>query len=166
MYTPKAFLEEQIYNFLDDLVEDLDPESLQVGLWSGNVQLTDVTLKGGVHSRDFGKGMHVTLEYGHIEDAKLQVPWTSLQTGSIKGSLENVSLVFRAHLAEEEDEAFRESLLHKMKMVWLKCYVCFSLCVYILWNGVYICFALFHLFQCHPIILIFRLHNFHIIFFH
>lgn len=120
MYTPKAYLEEQIYNLLDDLVEDFDPESLQVGLWSGNVQLSDITLKGGVHSWDLGQGMQITLEYGYVEDATLQVPWASLQSGNIKGSLENVALVFRIHLAVEDDEsarASRDTLLHKMKMV-------------------------------------------------
>jgi len=119
MFSFKAFCEERIYNILEDFVEDFDPESLQVGLWSGSIHLSDVTLKGGMHSWDVGQGMTITLEYGHVEEADLQVPWTSLHNGCIKGDLENVSLVFRAHVSEEDDEAraFRESLLHKMKLV-------------------------------------------------
>jgi hypothetical protein len=93
MFSPKAYLESIISEYLVDWVDDFDESSLQIGLWKGNVELDNLSLKTRVVY--VGQGVKLVLEYGHIGNVAVKIPWSKLRTGGAFLSVDDVKICLR-----------------------------------------------------------------------
>lgn len=79
-------------------------------------EFTPQTLKS--QSWDAGEGRSVKLVHGFIGELRIQVPWTQLQSGRVKVSVDKVHIVLKM-FTEDSQEYFkaRDEMLHQSKMV-------------------------------------------------
>ena len=94
-------VEKLLHPYID--TSELRREKLRVGIWQGNIVLTDVALRPDALD---GLELPLTLTRGRIGRMQLCVPWSRLRSESIELLFEDV--VLEARLSETPDpEAFR-----------------------------------------------------------
>nr|XP_018900199.1 PREDICTED: vacuolar protein sorting-associated protein 13A-like isoform X1 [Bemisia tabaci] len=71
-------------------VEDLDIENLNVGIFSGDVQLQNLKLKPEAF---YELELPIEVKVGLIEKVSVNIPWTGFQTSSIKVLIEGVYII-------------------------------------------------------------------------
>lgn len=86
-----------------------DPEQLQLGIWSGNLELSDVDLRPEALHPLLGRPDHqpplrLRLISGKIGHFKLKIPWKRLVwgNGDVQVDLQQVTLVLGLDVSEEE----------------------------------------------------------------
>ncbi len=102
MYSPKAYIEEFIVSRLEEYIDDFNRESLDIGLWTGEIALKNFKLKQNIWS--LGSDLNLTLEHGHIDNLHIEIPWSKIHTGQIKAYVKNVYLVFKLNVNEETEK--------------------------------------------------------------
>ena len=94
----------------------------QLGLWNGDVVLTNFTLKQQLIS--FGGGIGIGLEYGKVGNCRIKVPWTQLQSGEVEVTAQDVEVVLRLHV--DDEASLREPIMAEdSKMVRINASVFF-----------------------------------------
>ena len=104
---------------LGSYVQNFDPDQLKVGIWSGDVQLKNLTLrKDCLDSLD----LPVDVKYGVLGDLVLNVPWSSLKNKPVNIIIQDCYLLcvprdlHSYHTKESLERAFRLKL--KRLMEW------------------------------------------------
>eukprot|EP01038_Epipyxis_sp_PR26KG_P006870 gene6870-9407_t len=96
MFSPKSYVLELIKNHLSDWVDIIEEDSLNIGLFDGDAQLSNVVLKR--KSWAISQAISLSMEHGEIENLQLQIPWSKLHSGQINLLIENIHLVFKVNL--------------------------------------------------------------------
>ena len=94
-------------------VRNFDPKQLNVGIWSGDVKLTNLELR-----REAMDQLHLPLNVieGHIGQLTLSIPWSNLRGKPVRVNIEDVYVLAAPKEDEDynaEDEANRD---HAVKM--------------------------------------------------
>lgn len=111
----RKYFQDFVNKHLEAYVEHFDESSLDIGLWDGDVHLSNLVLKG--QEWQVSPGIWVELVYGVIDRIQVQVPWMELRAGGLRGNIENCSLVLKLKSSEYDDEhTMRECLLFADKM--------------------------------------------------
>lgn len=79
-----------INRFLGSYIENFDSKSLNIGIWSGDVRLTNLTLKK--ESLDKFK-LPLDVKFGHLGKLTLLIPWSNLKGKPVKVVIEDVYLL-------------------------------------------------------------------------
>lgn len=79
-----------INRFLGSYIENFDSKSLNIGIWSGDVRLKNLTLKK--ESLDKFK-LPLDVKFGHLGELTLQIPWSNLKGKPVKVIIEDVYLL-------------------------------------------------------------------------
>ncbi|QLL30358.1 hypothetical protein HG536_0A01750 [Torulaspora globosa] len=101
---------------LGSYVENFDPTQLNLGIWSGNVRLTNLKLRKD--SLD-GLSLPVDVKFGVLGELLLTVPWSSLKNKPVKISIEDCYLLCtpRDNASMHSEEQIERDLrvkLHKL----------------------------------------------------
>jgi hypothetical protein len=83
----KRFLLEALVKLLGEFVE-IDESNLSLGVWSGQIILTDLKLK----TDNLLKKFKFTIFHGSVRSLEILVPWTSLLTSPLKIKLDGILL--------------------------------------------------------------------------
>lgn len=75
---------------LGSYVENFDPTQLNVGIWSGNVRLTNLKLRKDCLD---GLSLPVDVQFGVLGELLLTVPWSSLKNKPVKINIEECYLL-------------------------------------------------------------------------
>jgi hypothetical protein len=67
-------------------------------------------------------GVQLTMEHGFIGDIRIQVPWTHLQSGQIKITVDRVHIVLRPQVQGHDFYKANEGTKQSAKMV-ISCYL-------------------------------------------
>ena len=86
----QALLESLLKRVIGQYVEDLDKHALNVSVYSGEIDLHDLTLKKDIFD---GLGIPVKLILGRIKKLYIKVPWNALSSKPVKLDIEGVELV-------------------------------------------------------------------------
>lgn len=86
----KAFISSLLERQLGKYIDGLSSESLKVGLWNGQVELEDLSLKQDA-LREFN--LPVRIIQGRVKKVKLLVPWNSLGSSSVELLIEGVTFI-------------------------------------------------------------------------
>ena len=70
-----------------------------------------------IFSFDIGYGARISLDYGSIACAGIEVPWIQSFSGRVSASAEDLFFVFRLHWMPDVEYASKVTLLQKLKMV-------------------------------------------------
>ena len=95
MNSPQAYIQQLILNFTNNWLENFDESSLKIGLWNGEVNLTDLLFRKQVF--DISEELQFSLEYGHLQNCQLHIPWSKLRSGGISIEADDICLVLRMH---------------------------------------------------------------------
>lgn len=92
---------------LGDYIENFDPKQLNIGIWSGDVRLSDLRLRK--ESLDKFK-LPLDVSFGHLGNLTLLIPWSNLKQKPVKVVIEDVYLLALPIVAEynAEEETRRE----------------------------------------------------------
>ncbi|KAK6505305.1 hypothetical protein TWF481_007211 [Arthrobotrys musiformis] len=102
--------------FLGMYIRNFDPKQLNIGIWSGDVQLRDLELRK--EALDQMK-LPLNVSEGHLGRLTLQIPWSNLKNKPVKVTIEDVFLLATPkHDSEydEEDEERRRQILKQEKL--------------------------------------------------
>ncbi len=77
----EALLEKILSRVVGQYVEGISKDQMKVGIFSGNVDIQNLTIKKSVISQ---LNVPFELKFGMIEQIKMKIPWTSLSSSSIK----------------------------------------------------------------------------------
>lgn len=103
--------------YLGKYIQDLDTENLNVGIFSGNVQLTELRLKPeALYELD----IPIEVKVGTIGRISLSIPWTGLYTQSVTVSVEDVYVITgpvidRPYDSEKEKRLIRAAKKKKLE---------------------------------------------------
>ncbi|XP_063908904.1 intermembrane lipid transfer protein VPS13C-like isoform X2 [Zophobas morio] len=95
-------------HLLGKYVVDLDTENLNVGIFSGHVQLTDLKLKTEAL---YELGLPIEVKAGTIGKIWLQIPWTSLWSQPVVVNIEDLHIVSGPLLTNETFDADKNKRL-------------------------------------------------------
>lgn len=97
--------------FLGMYVKNFDPAQLKVGIWSGDVKLSDLELRR--EALDQLK-LPINVVEGHLGQLTLTIPWSNLRGAPVKVFIEDVYLLAspkeEAQYNEEEEERRRQRI--------------------------------------------------------
>ncbi|KAL2125638.1 hypothetical protein VTJ04DRAFT_2003 [Mycothermus thermophilus] len=99
--------------FLGMYVKNFDPTQLKVGIWSGDVRLSQLELRR--EALDQLK-LPINVVEGHLGELKLVIPWSNLRGEPVRVTIEDVFLLASPKEEaqyNEEEEAARK---HRLKM--------------------------------------------------
>ena len=116
MYSPTSYLESLIASQLEVYIEDFDSHVLSLGLWSGQIKLSDLRLKQQVFP--IGTRYSVHIDYATIESADISVPWAQLMSGKVKASIENIDIVCSLRELDLADPDDHEEFLRRRAQVF------------------------------------------------
>lgn len=99
--------------FLGMYVKNFDPKQVNVGIWSGDVKLTDLELK-----REALDHLHLPLNVieGHISSLTLKIPWSNLRGQPVRISVEDVFLLAAPKEDQEYNADEEAKRAHAVKM--------------------------------------------------
>ncbi|GFG28735.1 hypothetical protein Cfor_06015 [Coptotermes formosanus] len=103
--------------YLGKYIQDLDTENLNVGIFSGNVQLTELRLKPeALYELD----IPIEVKVGTIGRISLSIPWTGLYTQSVTVTVEDVYVIAgpvidRPYDCEKEKRLIRAAKKKKLE---------------------------------------------------
>lgn len=86
----KRYLLSKLTSVFGKYVDGLDDESLQVGVWSGQIELADVKLRKEAIDK---LRLPLTVRGGYLKKLTVEVPWTSLHSTPVKVSVDTVVLL-------------------------------------------------------------------------
>jgi vacuolar protein sorting-associated protein 13A/C len=108
--------------FLGMYVQNFDAKQLNVGIWSGDVKLTNLELR-----REALDQMHLPLNVveGHVGQLTLSIPWSNLRGKPVKVNIEDVFLLaapredadFNAEDQEKRDHAVKMEKLDSAELL-------------------------------------------------
>ncbi|RLV92227.1 Vacuolar protein sorting-associated protein 13 [Spathaspora sp. JA1] len=106
--------------FLGSYLENFDPKQLNIGIWSGDVKLTDLRLKK--ESLDKFK-LPIDVKFGHLGVLTLQIPWSNLKSKPVRIIIEDLyilasPIILRDYDAAEEEqrsEALKQEKLQQLE---------------------------------------------------
>lgn len=103
--------------FLGSYIENFDSKKLNIGIWSGDVRLKNLTLKK--ESLDKFK-LPLDVKYGHLGELTLQIPWSNLKGKPVKITIEDVYLlaspiIISEYNAEEDYKREQQYKQEKLK---------------------------------------------------
>ena len=87
---------------LEEYIYDFNRQSLDIGLWKGEVALKNFKLKRNIWP--LNPDLNLTLEHGHVDNLHIDIPWTKLHTGQFKSYVKNVYLVFKLNVNETTEK--------------------------------------------------------------
>ncbi|RZC35875.1 vacuolar protein sorting-associated protein 13A-like, partial [Asbolus verrucosus] len=93
---------------LGKYVVDLDTENLNVGIFSGHVQLTDLKLKTEAL---YELGLPVEVKAGTVGKIRLQIPWTSLWNQPVVVNIEDLHIISSPIISKEPFDADKNKRL-------------------------------------------------------
>ncbi|RVD82950.1 uncharacterized protein DFL_007357 [Arthrobotrys flagrans] len=102
--------------FLGMYIRNFDPKQLNIGIWSGDVQLRDLELRK--EALDQMK-LPLNVSEGHLGRLTLQIPWSNLKNKPVKVTIEDVFLLATPKQDseyDEEDEERRRQVLKQEKL--------------------------------------------------
>jgi vacuolar protein sorting-associated protein 13A/C len=76
--------------YLKDYVDNFDPTTLNIGVWSGDINLSNLSLKSSAFD---AFNLPISVFKGHIGHFVLKIPWTSLGSSSVVATIEDLYLV-------------------------------------------------------------------------
>ncbi|EWC44073.1 hypothetical protein DRE_07208 [Drechslerella stenobrocha 248] len=91
--------------FLGMYIRNFDPKQLNIGIWSGDVQLRDLELRK--EALDQMK-LPLNVSEGHLGRLTLQIPWSNLKNKPVKVTIEDVFLLATPKQDSEYDEEDEE----------------------------------------------------------
>ena len=94
----QKYVENLLSSLLEEYVDRFDESSLEIGLWDGDVALSNLTIKQMQWS--IGSGLSLSLEYGHIDKIQVQVPWMELRSGNVSAIIDTCHVVLRVQIDE------------------------------------------------------------------
>ncbi|XP_068086254.1 intermembrane lipid transfer protein VPS13A [Anabrus simplex] len=103
--------------YLGKYIQDLDIENLNVGIFSGDVQLTDLRLKPeALYELD----LPIEVKVGAVGRISLSIPWSGLYTQSVVANVEDVYIIAgpvvdRAYDPEREKRLVRAAKKKKLE---------------------------------------------------
>ncbi|KAM9913092.1 hypothetical protein OXX69_001941 [Metschnikowia pulcherrima] len=106
-----------INRFLGSYIENFDSKSLNIGIWSGDVRLKNLTLKK--ESLDKFK-LPLDVKFGHLGELTLQIPWSNLKGKPVKVIIEDVYLLASPIILEDYDAEEDNMRVQKIKQDKLK----------------------------------------------
>lgn len=101
---------------LGSYVENFDPNQLNIGIWSGDVKLRNLKLKGESLDK---LNLPIDLKCGHLGQLTLQIPWSNLKGLPVKVLVEDVYLLAAGRIPESinsEEDAQRALNVKKQKL--------------------------------------------------
>lgn len=102
--------------FLGSYIENFDTKQLNIGIWSGDVQLHDLRLKK--ESLDKFK-LPLDVKFGHLGQLTLQIPWSNLKGKPVKVIIEDVYLLASPIIINDydaEDDKRRQQILKQERL--------------------------------------------------
>ncbi|RDI80750.1 putative arabinogalactan endo-beta-1,4-galactanase A [Venturia inaequalis] len=99
--------------FLGMYVQNFDAKQLNVGIWSGDVKLTNLELR-----KEALDQMHLPLNVveGHVGQITLSIPWSNLRGKPVKVNIEDVFLLAAPREDADFDPEDQERREHAVKM--------------------------------------------------
>jgi vacuolar protein sorting-associated protein 13A/C len=76
----EKYLERLLKENLGDFIEEIDSKELNVGLWSGKVDIKNVRLKKHLFQK---YKLPIVITYSAIKGLSLKIPWKSLFTSPL-----------------------------------------------------------------------------------
>ncbi|EGV63967.1 Vacuolar protein sorting-associated protein 13 [Yamadazyma tenuis] len=86
--------------FLGSYIENFDPKQLNIGIWSGDVKLSNLRLKKDSLDRF---NLPINVKFGHLGHLILQIPWSNLKGKPVKIIIEDLYLLASPIIAGEFD---------------------------------------------------------------
>eukprot|EP00929_Paragymnodinium_shiwhaense_P071376 TRINITY_DN36299_c0_g1_i1.p1 TRINITY_DN36299_c0_g1~~TRINITY_DN36299_c0_g1_i1.p1 ORF type:complete len:2567 (+),score=549.68 TRINITY_DN36299_c0_g1_i1:191-7891(+) len=102
----EGVLEQLLLQFLAPYVDGISRDKLHVGVLSGALELTDLTVKPEALSLLGMEGYRV--ESGTIGSIKLSIPWSKLYTGKLRASVDNVFLRVESIAGDYDDKRLKK----------------------------------------------------------
>ncbi|EDK46335.1 conserved hypothetical protein [Lodderomyces elongisporus NRRL YB-4239] len=102
--------------FLGSYLENFDPKQLNIGIWGGDVKLTDLRLKK--ESLDKFK-LPIDVKFGHLGVLTLQIPWSNLKGKPVQIVIEDLYLLASPIVLSdynEEEEQKRQQAVKESKL--------------------------------------------------
>jgi hypothetical protein len=122
MFSPKAYLQDWIATNLSDWVENIEEDSIEIGLLDGDFKLSNLILKERTFA--INNELSLSLEIGSIEKLVIQIPWTQLHTGLINTLVENIQIVLQLNIlnnnSKENTENVNENFAQDRKLDMLE----------------------------------------------
>lgn len=99
--------------FLGMYVRNFDPKQLNVGIWSGDVKLTNLELR-----REALDQLHLPLNVieGHLGQLTLSIPWSNLKGKPVRVNIEDVYLLAAPKEDQDYNSEEEEKRAHALKM--------------------------------------------------
>lgn len=99
--------------FLGMYVQNFDPKQLNVGIWSGDVKLTNLELR-----REALDQLHLPLNVveGHVGSLTLSIPWSNLRGKPVRVNIEDVYVLAAPREDQDYDAEEEEKRQHTLKM--------------------------------------------------
>jgi vacuolar protein sorting-associated protein 13A/C len=119
------FLIQHLGNFVDGLSK----ENLRLGIFSGNLELRNLTLKADVFD---SLNLPIRLVYGVIKSINIKIPWANLGKNPVVVNISNVllhlefcdeNLRYSAHELEEITQKLKQSILEQAQRRALRLYL-------------------------------------------
>ena len=86
----ETLLEKLLSRIVGEYVEGISKKQMKVGIWSGNVDIKNLTIKKSVIQQ---LNIPFELKFGMIEQIKLKIPWTNLSSSSVEAELRGLYLL-------------------------------------------------------------------------
>ncbi|KAI5810307.1 hypothetical protein DFH27DRAFT_185031 [Peziza echinospora] len=98
--------------FLGMYIQNFDPKQLNIGIWSGDVKLSNLELR-----REALDQMKLPLNVlqGHLGSLTIQIPWSNLKGKPVKVLIEDVYLLAAPKADQEYDEEEEERRRQRIK---------------------------------------------------
>lgn len=103
--------------FLGSYVDNFDSKLLNIGIWSGDVRLKNLTLKK--ESLDKFK-LPLDVKFGHLGELTLQIPWSNLKGKPVRIIIEDVYLLASPMILAEYDALEDQKREQQLKQDKLK----------------------------------------------
>src|SRR2546430_14554741 len=99
--------------FLGMYIQNFDPKQLNIGIWSGHVELRDLELRREALDQ---LRLPINVVEGHIGLLTLSIPWSNLKSKPVKVYIEDVYLLAAPKEDAEYDEEEEERRRHALKI--------------------------------------------------
>jgi vacuolar protein sorting-associated protein 13A/C len=100
----QGLLENLLQRVIGEYVEAIDPKKLNMSVYSGVVDLTDLNLKKNIFSK---VNLPIRLVIGRIKRLFVKVPWNALSSTPVQIQIEGLQLLIEP-LENSEWEEFAE----------------------------------------------------------
>lgn len=97
-------------------LENFDPNQLNIGIWSGNVTLSNLRLKAESLDK---LDLPIELKCGHLGTLTMQIPWSNLKSKPVKILIQDCYLLACAKLPNsynQDDELAKELRIKRKKL--------------------------------------------------